>query len=120
QVGPMVRYEGKNPVPPNPRSAARLRVLMANVLHDNHDHDALAALIRKEQPDVVGLVEFSHEWVKGLERAGVRREFAYRVEIPSGASGLALYFRRPPLSVASPEVLTPGGNPALRATIELA
>ena len=46
QAIPLFRYAGPNPVPPDPRSTARLRILMANVLVDNMDHDDLARLIR--------------------------------------------------------------------------
>ena len=51
---------------------------MANVFVDNRDHDALARLIRRERPDIVGLVEVNGGWVADL--AEVRGEFPYRVE----------------------------------------
>src|SRR3954451_11902377 len=39
QVLPLVRYAGRNPVGPDPRSPDRLRVLLANVRYDNTNFD---------------------------------------------------------------------------------
>lgn len=107
-----------NPVAPNPRSDARLKVLMANVLLDNDEHEALARLIRREQPDIVGLVEFSHAWQASL--GDVRKEFASVTEFPAGASGLALWFRKPPEDVDGATRLRPNDQPFLHATFEFA
>jgi endonuclease/exonuclease/phosphatase (EEP) superfamily protein YafD len=116
QAIPLFRYSGPNPVPPAPNPAARLRIVMANLLVDNTDYDALARLIRRERPDVVGLVEFSPEWRDGL--AGVRAEFPYRVEAPYGTLGLALWFREPPRKTGPPEWLLPMGAPFLHAEVD--
>ncbi len=116
QAIPLFRYSGPNPVPPAPRATARLRILMANLLVDNTDYDALTRLIRRERPDIVGLVEFSPEWRDGL--AGVRAEFPYRVEAPFGTLGLALWFREPPRKTGPPEWLLPMGAPFLHAEVD--
>ncbi len=94
QGAALLRYEWGNPVAPDPRSPTRVRILMTNVLRDNDRYDALARLIRHERPDIVGLVEFGPGWPEGL--AAIRREFPYRVEAPTGAGGLALWFRADP------------------------
>lgn len=116
QTLPLLRYGGANPVRPDPHSPDRLRLLLANVLHENPSYDALARLIERERPDVVGLVEFSEEWRSGL--SAVREEFPYRMEHPTGANGLALWFRKPPLRLEPPDWPAGGGNPYLRATFE--
>jgi endonuclease/exonuclease/phosphatase (EEP) superfamily protein YafD len=118
QVDPLFRYDGSNPVPPDPRSTGRLRVLMANVFEDNRDFEALARLVREEEPDIIGLVEFSHAWVEGMERVGLHREYPFFFEYPNGARGLALFFRRPPRFVGVPERLVPEGNPILEAGVD--
>jgi endonuclease/exonuclease/phosphatase (EEP) superfamily protein YafD len=118
QVVPLFRYAGENPVPPDPGSGERLRILMANVLYDNDLYDDLALLIRTERPDVVGLVEYTRAWREGL--AAVRDEYPYRIEYPAGPSGLALWFRKPPLSIDPPERLVPGRNPLIHAMFEFA
>ena len=88
-----------NPVPPDSGSPTRLRVLVANVLVENEEPDALIALIRRERPDVVGLIEVSSRWLTMLEP--VRSEFPYRYEYPfdDDGRGLALWLRREPISV---------------------
>jgi endonuclease/exonuclease/phosphatase (EEP) superfamily protein YafD len=116
QVVPLLRYSGSNPVLPEPASSARLRILMANVLAHNSDHERLAELIRRERPDVVGLVEVTHAWLHDL--ADVRAEYPYRYEAPGGTQGLALWFRERPLADAEVEPLVAGGWPVLHAIIE--
>src|SRR5262249_40324851 len=60
--------------------------------------------IRRERPDVVGLIELTPAWVAGL--AAIRAEYPYRIEAPLGTQGLALWFR------ARPAVLDPLAWPA--------
>ncbi len=120
QVAPLVRYAGANPVRPDPHSSERLRVLIVNVLYDNPIHEDLDQLIRAEKPDIIGLVEYTPDWRRGL--AGVREDYPYRMEYPAGTSGLALWFRRPPLTLDRPEWLRGrrDRNPVIHATFEFA
>lgn len=120
QIVPLVRYAGENPVLPDPKSSERLRVLMVNVLFDNWMHDDLNHLIRTEKPDIVGLVEYTPAWRRGLSE--VRKEYPYRMELPTGTSGLALWFRKPPLTRDRPEWLAVPSrwNPVIHATFEFA
>jgi endonuclease/exonuclease/phosphatase (EEP) superfamily protein YafD len=115
---PLMGYSGSNPVPPDPRSTDRFRVLTANVLFENRKLDGLVELIRVERPDAVALVEFTTECGQALE--AVRRDYPYRMEYPAGASGLALWFRNPPRSIDPPIVPIPRRNPFLHATFEIA
>jgi endonuclease/exonuclease/phosphatase (EEP) superfamily protein YafD len=112
----VLRNEWGHPVEPDPRSPAWLRILMANVFKDNDRYDDLARLIRRERPDVVGLVEYAPGWPEGL--ADIRREFPYRVEAPTGSKGLALWFRARPLAIDLPESPMPGAWPFLHASFE--
>jgi endonuclease/exonuclease/phosphatase (EEP) superfamily protein YafD len=109
-----------NPVPPDPRSSDRLRILMANVLVDNPEREGLIRLAREERPDVLGLIEVSRDWIAGLE--SIRSEFPHRFEYPSDddGQGMALWLRQAPISVERFAPLTPGGNPALHAVIDFA
>jgi endonuclease/exonuclease/phosphatase (EEP) superfamily protein YafD len=118
QAAPLVRYQGANPIPPDPRSPARLRILMANVLYKNPDRRSLVRLIRRERPDIVALVELSDDWLADL--ADVRQDYPYRLEAPAGGQGLSLWFREPPRSLDGPERLTPEGWPLLHATFDFA
>jgi endonuclease/exonuclease/phosphatase (EEP) superfamily protein YafD len=77
-----------------PAGPERLRLLIANVLDTNDDHEALARLIRRERPDVVGLVELTPAWRDGLRPA--LRAYGYRAEeAQEGAYGIGLYSRDP-------------------------
>ena len=117
QVEPVVRYSFRNPVAPRAK-APRLRLLMANVLVDNHNHAALARLIREQDPDVVGLVEVSAEWAVAL--AEVSRAYPYRINYAFNAQGLSLWFKEKPYRVDLPALPTPEGWPYLRATFRFA
>ena len=118
QAPPVFRFLLPNPVPAASSQSPRLRILMANVLVDNHDYAALADLIHETRPDVVGLVEVSPEWVRGL--ADVARMYPYRVEIPFGAAGLALWFKQEPERLDPPRLPCPDGWPYLRASFRFA
>jgi endonuclease/exonuclease/phosphatase (EEP) superfamily protein YafD len=117
QLVPLLRFEGRNPVPPDPRSRDRLRVLVANVLHTNLSSEPLLRIIETEQPDVIGIVEFSDSWQSALRRARLERAYPYRLEWPHESEGVALYFRNAPLSIGPVEVPYPGANPVLPATV---
>lgn len=51
------------------------RVLVANVLTDNRDWAALVALIERERPDVVALLEVNRRWRDELEASPLIREW---------------------------------------------
>jgi endonuclease/exonuclease/phosphatase (EEP) superfamily protein YafD len=118
QAAPLWRYSGSNPVHTEDRGAARLRLLMANVLAENTRYADLARLIRHEQPDVVGLVEVTPEWIAGL--AEIRAAYPFRVEAPAGATGLVLWFRTPPETIDPPARPLPGGSPFIHAEFRFA
>lgn len=114
-------YFGAEPVPAD-AARAWVRLLVANVYHENPHQGRLLALVRKEDPDVVGLVEVSERWVRGLEP--LREAYPYRYELPDEHyAGLALYSRLPiddartitlPAAYSSPAIAatlkTPGGD----------
>jgi endonuclease/exonuclease/phosphatase (EEP) superfamily protein YafD len=118
QAVPILRYEWPNPVRP-PSSGPRLRLLVANVYKNNRDYEAIAGLIRRERPDVVGFVEVLPHLVAGLEKTASHRDYPYRYYHPVGVQGLALWFRERPASVEEPAIFAPKGNPVYRATIRL-
>lgn len=121
QIPPLWQFQRGNPVPFDPNSSERLRVLCCNVLSANSRFEVLADLIRAEQPDVVGLVEYSSRWQDGM--AEIAQEFPYRVEYPCGTRGVALWLKQPPpLGSEPPQLVFAGtsGNPALRVSTEFA
>ena len=113
QTLPIVRYSGSNPVPPDPSSTARLRIVLSNILCENVHYEGLERLLRAERPDIVALVEFAPGWSNAL--ASIRAEYPYRVEYPAGASGLALWFKEKPIAIGVPERLVQDGQPVIHA-----
>jgi len=70
----------------------RLKILSANVLQDNADHESLLKLVRNEQPDVLVVVEVNQRWVDAL--APLSELFAYHKIHPlENKYGMALYSR---------------------------
>ncbi len=115
QLWPLVRYELPNPVPPPTVRPERLRVLSANVLAVNDRHDLLFDLIRREDPDLVGLIEFTSKWQAAMR--AFRNDYPYRYEHPAYYDGLALYSKRP---LVDARLLRPDpqGQPAISAQLE--
>jgi endonuclease/exonuclease/phosphatase (EEP) superfamily protein YafD len=118
QAEPILRYELPNPVRPS-SSAPRLRLLVANVFKNNREYEAIAGLIRRERPDVIGFVEVLPHLVAGLEKTEVHRDYPHRYYHPVGVQGLALWFRERPSSVEEPAIFAAKGNPVYRATVRL-
>lgn len=117
QIEPFVRYDFAPRVSAEPGDKAPLRVLMSNVLIHNTNYEPLKNLIISENPDIVGLIEISPAWLEGL--AAARNRYPYRYEAPSfhGATGIALWLRRKPISVDGPRSVFEGAWPHVEATI---
>jgi endonuclease/exonuclease/phosphatase (EEP) superfamily protein YafD len=115
---PLWRYSGSNPVRAEERAAARLRLLMVNVLVENTRYADVTALIQRERPDVIGLIEVTPAWITAL--AEVRAAYPYGVESPAGTDGLVLWFRAPPERIDSPERPLPGGSSFIHAELRFA
>lgn len=77
---------------PAPAGAARVRVLLANVLTSNPEHERLIALLADTNPDLIALVEPNDGWFSALRPAVAG--YPGRVEVSDlGNFGLALYAR---------------------------
>ena len=80
--------------PRRPTGPAQVRVLVANVLTSNPQHDLLLGLIEREQPDVIALVEVDDHWLAALRPLDAT--YPYRVvETRDDNFGVALFSRRP-------------------------
>jgi endonuclease/exonuclease/phosphatase (EEP) superfamily protein YafD len=118
QAVSLTGFLGRNPVLPDPAAPPPLRVLMVNVHDENPTYQGVADLIRKERPDVVGLVEFTARCSQTL--SDLHSDYPYRVEWPAGARGIALWFRRAPVFINQPAQFVRGGNPVIHGLIEYA
>jgi endonuclease/exonuclease/phosphatase (EEP) superfamily protein YafD len=110
---PLWRYSGSNPVRADERAAARLRLLMVNVLTENTRYADVTALIRRERPNIIGLIEVTPAWIAALSE--VRAAYPYGIESPTGTDGLVLWFRERPERIDPPERPLPGGSAFIHA-----
>jgi endonuclease/exonuclease/phosphatase (EEP) superfamily protein YafD len=119
QITPLVPLYRPSSIGPDPTRPERLRILSVNVLETNANYAAVAALIRRERPDIVGLIEMTPEWMAGLAATGVDRDYPYRQDWPFGGMGMSLWVRgdRP-----RPELLAgaTGFSPAMVARLDWA
>ena len=108
-------YFGAESVPADP-PRSWVRLLVSNVYYANRQHDRLLALVKTEDPDVVGLIEVSPHWLRRLKQ--LREDYPYHYEVPDEHYiGLALYSRFP---IDDPRTLEMPGehaSPALAATL---
>jgi endonuclease/exonuclease/phosphatase (EEP) superfamily protein YafD len=79
-------------------------VLVANVLTGNPGHARLLALIEREQPDVVALVEVDDDWLAALSPLTATYPH-HLAETRDDNFGVALFSRRP---FASATIIHPG------------
>lgn len=95
---------------------APVKLLVANVHRGNHDHGRLLRLVAAEDPDVIGLVEVTSRWLRGLEP--LRAQYPYRHEAPDERfAGLALYSRLPLANARAPTLPGEPSIPAIAATL---
>ncbi|MFE3202676.1 endonuclease/exonuclease/phosphatase family protein [Embleya sp. NPDC059237] len=74
----------------------RVRVMTANAYFGTADAARITALVVRERVDVLAVQELTPELAAGLDRAGLTRELPYSAgRGEPGASGLAIYARRP-------------------------
>lgn len=96
--------------------AQTLRVLAANVQVKNQNTAPLLALIRREQPDLVAVIETNRLWLQSLK--SIESTFPYSVQSRNAEGfGVALYSKFPltPDIVATP---TQSGFDFVVATVE--
>lgn len=99
----------------DPAAGPPVKLLMSNVYYNNRQYDRVQRLIAAENPDVVGLVEVNAEWLRNL--GGLRDAYPYHHEVLDGPHlGLGVYSRLPLADVRTLQ-LSPGGPPAIAATL---
>ena len=100
-----------------PADAPTIKLLLANVLTDNRDHASLLALIAREQPDVIALLEVNDGWLHALAPLSITHPHSHRV--PRADNFGIVLFSRLPLSDLKTVYLSPSEVPSIRATLTL-
>lgn len=78
-------------VPAAATHAPRFRVVTANVMFDNREHDALLSELADFDADVIVLEEVTPDWWRAVRRRGLLRSYPYAVAEPrDGADGMAI------------------------------
>jgi endonuclease/exonuclease/phosphatase (EEP) superfamily protein YafD len=74
--------------------SGEVRLLIANVLTTNTDHDRLLGLINETDPDIIGLVEVNHRWLDAL--AVLDDRYPFQLTDPRADNfGMALFSKLP-------------------------
>ncbi|MEX0939507.1 MAG: endonuclease/exonuclease/phosphatase family protein [Pirellulales bacterium] len=114
-VGPGFLPAGS--LPPHLADAPTIRIVSANVLFSNDQHEALIAEIDRHEPDVFVLIEYAHPWREALRGQSMFKRFPHRIESPrADAFGIAM-FSKVPLTDA--RIWTIEGLPVARARVRL-
>jgi endonuclease/exonuclease/phosphatase (EEP) superfamily protein YafD len=104
-------------LPSLPASAARVRVMSANLLMVNEDTAGIAGEILAASPDILLVQEQAPQWRERFERDDFVRALPYRSSVTQVDSfGIGIYTRVPHVA----EQLDIAGFPAFRADVPLA
>lgn len=96
----------------------RVSILISNVLTPNPHHDALIALVRDENPDILLTLETDHIWENAL--AVLEKDYPHTVKIPkNNLYGMHLYSRLPLINPESAELLV-ADIPSIHSQVQLA
>ena len=108
-------YFGAEASPADP-ARSWVRLFVSNVYSGNRHPRRLLALVRQEDPDVVGLIEVDSWWLRRL--GPLREAYPYHYEVPDEHfAGLALYSRVPIGEVHSLSLPGERAAPAIAATL---
>lgn len=108
------RFAPQSPPPPG---SPHLKLLLANIHTDNRDYDATLALVRREQPDVIALLEVSDTWLAALQP--LAQSHPYVRSVPRSDNFGIVVFSRLPLTDVKTLYLSPSEVPSISATVTL-
>lgn len=98
------------------REAHCFLTLSLNVLQDNRDYDRTLALIARENPDILVLMETDAAWVEAMEPALVR--FLHRFEAPLSNKYGLVFASRLPVSEGRMVNLTEPATPSFHGIVQ--
>ncbi|SFH13177.1 endonuclease/exonuclease/phosphatase family protein [Methylobacterium gossipiicola] len=99
------------------REDRRVSILVANVLQDNTDHDALLRLVTRHDPDLVLLLETDDRWRDAL--APLRARYPHAVEQAQPNTYGLLFYAKLPLEDPRIRFLLEDDVPSIRTGVVL-
>lgn len=90
---------------PSPVKVAgtRLKLLQANVEHDNVQYEKLLAYVKEEAPDIASFQEVDEEWA--IQLAKLKEIFPYaKIEVQESGGGIALFSKIKPETIEKNEL----------------
>lgn len=120
QLFPYSALAGKQAVDAESCTATdRLKIVSLNVLQDNRDFAAAADYLRRQNADIILIMENDAAWTDALS-AALDAEYPHSMKIPQDNTyGMALWSRLELVDVERNE-LAGGGTPSIRARIRRA
>jgi endonuclease/exonuclease/phosphatase (EEP) superfamily protein YafD len=99
-------------------TSRQISMIAANVKKSNRDFDALCALVRRHQPDVVLAIEVDSEWIAALESA-LGQDYPHLVKVPKETCYGLCVLSRLKLSEAQVREVVTEGVPSVRVIVTL-
>ena len=98
------------------KASNQIKILMANVNTANRKYDLLASLIKKENPDIVALIEISDLWTENLKELDMN--YKSIKETRNDNFGIGLYSKIP-FERAEIKYYKPDQGPSIESTINI-
>lgn len=94
-----------------------LKVMISNVYEDNDDYKGCLHVIRSNDPDLILLLETSHEWAR--QTSVLDQEYTFQVKVPIDNTYGMLLFSKFPLHEVSVNYLVEDEIPSISCQLEL-
>jgi endonuclease/exonuclease/phosphatase (EEP) superfamily protein YafD len=97
--------------------ANEIRIFTANVLQTNHAFDKMLKQVKRQDPDVIFLVETDKNWEKALSE--LEKEYQHTLKKPLNNTYGLLFYSRLPMHDAEVKFLAEDDIPSIQATVKL-
>ncbi|GEM69843.1 hypothetical protein SMI01S_34490 [Sphingobacterium mizutaii NBRC 14946 = DSM 11724] len=94
-----------------------LKVMISNVYEDNDDYKGCLSVVHSNKPDLLLLLETSHEWDRQTQ--SLETDYKYQVKIPIDNTYGMLFYSKFPIHNAEVKYLVEDEIPSIDCQIEL-
>ncbi len=112
---PLSRKEMKRVMPGN--KEAEVKIFTANVLQTNTEYKRLLEQVKKQDPDVVFLVETDEKWNKAMQP--LEKNYPHQLKEPQDNTYGLLFYSKLPLQDAEVKYVAEDDVPSIKATLTL-